>query len=55
MPGTDGLDLLIQLKRERPKTPVVMLTMYSADQFGNWRRMWCATVSPTDVASVVGG
>jgi two-component system invasion response regulator UvrY len=33
MPGTDGLDLLKQLKRERPKTPVVILTMYSADQF----------------------
>jgi two-component system, NarL family, invasion response regulator UvrY len=33
MPGTDGLDLLKQLKRERPKIPVVILTMYSEDQF----------------------
>jgi DNA-binding NarL/FixJ family response regulator len=33
MPGTSGLDLLKQLKRERPKTPVVILTMYSENQF----------------------
>lgn len=33
MPATDGLDILKQLKRERPKIPVVILTMCSADQF----------------------
>ena len=33
MPATDGLDLLKQLKRERPKIPVVILTMSSEDQF----------------------
>jgi DNA-binding NarL/FixJ family response regulator len=33
MPGSDGLDLLKQLKRERPKIPVVILTLYSEDQF----------------------
>jgi DNA-binding NarL/FixJ family response regulator len=33
MPETSGLDLLKQLKRERPKVPVVILTMYSEHQF----------------------
>jgi two-component system, NarL family, invasion response regulator UvrY len=33
MPGTSGLDLLKQLKRERPKVPVVILTIYSENQF----------------------
>jgi two-component system invasion response regulator UvrY len=33
MPEVSGLDLLKQLKRERPKIPVVILTMYSEDQF----------------------
>jgi two-component system, NarL family, invasion response regulator UvrY len=33
MPGQDGLDVLKQLKRERPKTPVLILTMHSEDQF----------------------
>jgi two-component system invasion response regulator UvrY len=32
MPATDGLDVLKQLKRERPKVPVVILTM-SEEQF----------------------
>src|SRR6185503_16986690 len=32
MPQTDGLDVLKQLKRERPKIPVVILTMSSEDQ-----------------------
>jgi two-component system invasion response regulator UvrY len=33
MPDTSGFDLLKQLKRERPKIPVVILTMYSENQF----------------------
>jgi len=33
MPETSGLDLLKQLKRERPKIPIMILTMYSEDQF----------------------
>ena len=33
MPETTGLDLLKQLKRERPRIPVAILTMYSESQF----------------------
>ena len=33
MPATDGLEVLKELKRERPRVPVVILTMYSEDQF----------------------
>lgn len=33
MPGPDGLDVLKQLKAERPKIPVLILTMSSEDQF----------------------
>jgi two-component system invasion response regulator UvrY len=33
MPGLDGLDVLKQLKRDRPKTPVLILTMHSENQF----------------------
>jgi DNA-binding NarL/FixJ family response regulator len=33
MPDIGGLDVLKQLKRERPRTPVLILTMYSEDQF----------------------
>ena len=33
MPATDGLDLLKQLKRERPTIPVVILTISPEDQF----------------------
>ena len=33
MPATDGLDLLKQLKRERPKVPVVILTISPEEQF----------------------
>jgi DNA-binding NarL/FixJ family response regulator len=32
MPATDGLDVLKQLKRERPKTPVLILTMCPEEQ-----------------------
>jgi len=32
MPPTDGLDVLKQLKRERPKVPVVILTMSPEEQ-----------------------
>jgi len=33
MPATDGLDVLKQLKRERPNVPVVILTMSPEEQF----------------------
>lgn len=33
MPEMNGLDVLKQLKRERPKIPIVILTMYSETQF----------------------
>jgi two-component system invasion response regulator UvrY len=32
MPAMDGLDLLKQLRRERPKIPIVVLTMFTDDQ-----------------------
>ncbi len=33
MPGRSGLDLLIELKRERPHLPVLILSMHSEEQF----------------------
>jgi len=33
LPGMNGLDVLRQLKNERPKLPVLMLTMYPERQF----------------------
>lgn len=33
MPDTNALELLKQLKRERPKTPVLILTLHTEDQF----------------------
>lgn len=33
MPGADGLDVLKDLKRQRPHLPVLVLTMYSEEQF----------------------
>ena len=33
MPEINGLDLLKQLKRERPSIPIVILTIYSENQF----------------------
>lgn len=33
MPEMSGLDVLKQLKRERPKIPIMILTMYSENQF----------------------
>lgn len=33
MPGRSGLDLLIELKRERPNLPVLILSMHSEEQF----------------------
>jgi len=33
MPGMDGLDVLTQLKHERPRLPVLMLSMYPEEQF----------------------
>lgn len=33
MPGRNGLDLLIELKRERPNLPVLILSMHSEEQF----------------------
>lgn len=33
MPGMNGLDVLTQLKHEKPKLPVLMLSMYPEEQF----------------------
>lgn len=33
MPGRSGLDLLIELKHERPNLPVLILSMHSEEQF----------------------
>jgi len=33
MPGRSGLDILQEIKQERPKTPVLILSNYSEDQF----------------------
>jgi len=33
MPGRSGLDILAELKTERPKLPVLVLSMHSEDQF----------------------
>lgn len=33
MPGADGLDVLKDLKRRQPQLPVLVLTMYSEEQF----------------------
>jgi two-component system invasion response regulator UvrY len=33
MPGKDGIDVLTQLKYERPELPVLMLSMYPEEQF----------------------
>jgi hypothetical protein len=33
MPGRDGMDVLKEVKRDRPKIPVLVLTMHSEDQF----------------------
>lgn len=33
MPGRSGLDLLIELKRERPNLPILILSMHSEEQF----------------------
>ena len=34
MPGRSGLDVLRDLKRTRPKVPVLMLSMHPEDQYG---------------------
>jgi DNA-binding NarL/FixJ family response regulator len=33
MPGRSGLDVLKEIKRERPKLPVIILSMHPEDQF----------------------
>jgi DNA-binding NarL/FixJ family response regulator len=33
MPGRSGLDILKEIKRERPKLPVIILSMHPEDQF----------------------
>ena len=33
MPGSDGMDVLKTLRRQWPRTPVLILTMHSEDQF----------------------
>lgn len=34
MPGRDGLDTLSELRRQNPKLPVLVLSIYPEDQFG---------------------
>ncbi len=34
MPGRSGVDLLRDLKKEKPQLPVLILSMYSEDQYG---------------------
>ncbi len=34
MPGRGGLDILSELRRSHPKTPVLILSVYPEDQFG---------------------
>lgn len=34
LPGRSGLDVLKELKQERPKLPVLVLTMHAEEQFG---------------------
>jgi two-component system, NarL family, invasion response regulator UvrY len=60
LPGTSGLDLLKDLRRERPTLPVLVLSMHSADQFA--RRAINAGASgylakdssPTELVKAVG-
>ena len=33
MPGSNGLDVLKQIKQDRPQLPVLILSMYPEDQF----------------------
>lgn len=34
LPGRDGLDLLREIKRDRPQLPVLIYTMYSEEEYG---------------------
>src|SRR5687767_11777798 len=60
LPGMSGLDLLKDLKRERPMLPVLVLSMHPADQFA--RRAMNAGASgyltkdsaPTELVKAVG-
>ena len=60
LPGTSGLDLLKDLRRERPTLPVLVLSMHPADQFA--RRAINAgasgyltkDTSPTELVKAVG-
>jgi DNA-binding NarL/FixJ family response regulator len=60
LPGTSGLDLLKDLRRERPTLPVLVLSMHSPDQFA--RRAINAGASgyltkdsnPTELVKAVG-
>jgi two-component system, NarL family, invasion response regulator UvrY len=60
LPGTSGLDLLKDLRRERPTLPVLVLSMHPADQFA--RRVINAGASgyltkdtaPTELVKAVG-
>jgi two-component system invasion response regulator UvrY len=60
LPGTSGLDLLKDLRRERPTLPVLVLSMHPADQFA--RRAINAGASgyltkdtpPTELVKAVG-
>jgi two-component system invasion response regulator UvrY len=60
LPGTSGLDLLKDLRRERPTLPVLVLSMHSPDQFA--RRAMSAGASgyltkdsnPSELVKAVG-
>jgi DNA-binding NarL/FixJ family response regulator len=60
LPGTSGLDMLKDLRRERPTLPVLVLSMYSPEQFA--RRAMNAGASgyltkdtdPTELVKAVG-
>jgi two-component system invasion response regulator UvrY len=60
MPGTNGIDMLKDLRRERPTLPVLVLSMHSPDQFA--RRAMNAGASgyltkdsnPTELVKAVG-
>jgi two-component system invasion response regulator UvrY len=60
MPGTSGIDMLKDLRRERPTLPVLVLSMHSPDQFA--RRAMNAGASgyltkdsnPTELVKAVG-
>jgi two-component system invasion response regulator UvrY len=60
LPGTNGIDMLKDLRRERPTLPVLVLSMHSPDQFAR-RAMNAGALgyltkdsSPTELVKAVG-